>query len=156
MKNTGKRLLAAVLAVVMLLSLSLVAFAAQNDDDEFKVVVSVEGLTIGQGLYFEPKAYTISEINELVASEGYGPYEQSELTAGIATLAFFIDHGIEYTMTGDWDSTAYISSVKDIDKARLISPRSSPKTAARQMTKTTATTTSISASLTTAQCPAGW
>ncbi len=122
MKNTGKRLLAAVLAVVMLASLSFVAFAAQSNDDEFKVVVSMEGLTIGQGLYFEPKAYTLSEINVLVASEGYGPYEQSELTAGIATLAFFIDHGIEYTMTGDWDSTAYISSVKDIDKGEINIP----------------------------------
>lgn len=116
MKTTGKRILAVVLAVVMIVSLSLAAFAANSNDNDFSVVVSVEGLTLGQGLYFEPKAYTLDEINNLVATEGYGPYEQSDLTAGIATLAFFIDHGIEYTMGGDWTSGAYISSIKDVDK----------------------------------------
>lgn len=122
MKNTGRRLLAAVLAVVMLASLSFVAFAAQGDDDEFKVVVSMEGLTLGQGLYYEPQAYTLDEINALLSQEGYGPLDRSEVTAGLATLAFFIDHNIDYTMTGDWADTAYVSSVKDIDKGYLDIP----------------------------------
>lgn len=122
MKNTGRRLLAAVLAVVMLASLSFVAFAAQGDDDEFKVVVSMEGLTLGQGLYFEPQVYTLSEINALLETEGYGPLDRSEVTAGLATLAFFIDHNIDYTMTGDWADTAYVSSIKNVDKGYLDIP----------------------------------
>ena len=122
MKNTGKRLLAAVLAVVMLASLSFVAFAAQGDDDEFKVVVSMEGLTLGQGLYFEPQVYTLSEINALLETEGYGPLDRSEVTAGLATLAFFVDHNIDYTMTGNWTDTAYVSSIKNVDKGYLDIP----------------------------------
>ena len=122
MKNTGKRLLAAVLAVVMLASLSFVAFAAQGDDDEFKVVVSMEGLTLGQGLYFEPQVYTLSEINALLETESYGPLDRSEVTAGLATLAFFIDHNIDYTMTGNWTDTAYVSSIKNVDKGYLDIP----------------------------------
>lgn len=122
MKQTAKRILAAALAVMMLASLSFAAFAAKGNDDEFRVVVSMEGLTLGQGLYYAPQAYTLDEINKLLAREGYGPYEQTDLTAGLATLAFLIDHGIEYEMTGDWGSSAYVSAIKGVDKGYLDIP----------------------------------
>lgn len=99
MKN--KRILSFILTLIMVLAaIPSEAFAVGESD--FTVVVSMEGLTLGQGMYFEPHAYSLDEINALVAGEGYGPYTEDELTAGIATLAFFIDNGIEYTMTGDW------------------------------------------------------
>ena len=82
----------------------------------------MEGLTLGQGLYFEPQVYTLSEINALLETEGYGPLDRSEVTAGLATLAFFIDHNIDYTMTGNWIDTAYVSSIKNVDKGYLDIP----------------------------------
>ncbi len=116
-----KKALALLLAIVMVVSLLPTAvFAVESD--EFKVVVSMEGATLGQGLYVEPKAYTLDEINALIAEEGYGPYTEDELTAGMATLAMLLDNGLDYQMTGSWDSGAYLSSVKDIDKGTVDIP----------------------------------
>ena len=112
-KMTGKAV-ALLLAMVMIVSLlPTTVFAAETD--EFTVVVSMEGLTLGQGLYVEPKAYTLDEINTLIATEGYGPYTEDTLTASMATLAMMIDHGLEYENTGAWDSSMYLSAVKDLD-----------------------------------------
>lgn len=109
-----KRILSLLLAIVMIVSLlPTTAFAAETD--EFTVVVSMEGLTLGQGLYVEPKAYTLDEINTLIATEGYGPYTEDTLTASMATLAMMIDHGLAYENTGSWDSGMYLSAVKDLD-----------------------------------------
>lgn len=118
-KNT--RILALILTVVLLLA-SIPVFASAADSDTFSVVVSMEGLTLGQGLYFEPKAYSLDEINDLLQQEGYGPYAQSDLTAGMATLAFLIDHNTEYTMTGDWENSAYISGIRGIDTGTVNIP----------------------------------
>lgn len=112
-KTTGKAI-ALLLAIVMIVSLlPTTVFAAKTD--EFTVVVSMEGLTLGQGLYVEPKAYTLDEINTLIATEGYGPYTEDTLTAGMATLAMMIDKGLEYENTGSWNNGMYLSSVKDLD-----------------------------------------
>ena len=93
---------------------------AGSEEDPFTVVVSMEGLTLGQGLYFEPKAYSLDGINTLLKSET--PYTKDTLTAGIATWAFLVDHGIEYTMTGSWENAAYLSAVKGIDTGILNIP----------------------------------
>lgn len=119
-KVTGK-VIALLLAMVMIVSLiPTTVFAAETD--AFTVVVSMEGLTLGQGLYVEPKAYTLDEINTLIATEGYGPYTEDTLTASMATLAMMIDHGLEYENTGSWDSGMYLSAVKGLDTGALDIP----------------------------------
>lgn len=112
-KMTGKAI-ALLLAILMIVSLLPTAVFAV-EADEFTVVVSMEGLTLGQGLYVEPKAYTLDEINTLIATEGYGPYTKDTLTAGMATLAMMIDNSLEYENTGSWDSGMYLSAVKGLD-----------------------------------------
>ncbi|MDD6212572.1 MAG: hypothetical protein PUB22_05450 [Clostridiales bacterium] len=113
-----KRILSFVLSLVLIIGLipgiPVTSLAAESDDP-FQVVVSIEGLTLGQGIYYEPEAYTLDEINELIATQGYEPYTEENLTAGIATLAFMIDHNLEYEMTGTWKDNAYLSSIKDLD-----------------------------------------
>ena len=93
-------------------------FAVSAADKELTVTVSFEGLTLGQGLYFEPETYTLSEINEIVN----GNYTEDTLTAAIATYAFMVDNDIEYTMTGEWTSGAYLQSIKGIDKGYTAIP----------------------------------
>ena len=119
-----KRILTWLLALVMVFSmLPTTALATDEPEDgEFRVVISMEGLTLGQGFYVEPRVYTLDEINTLVAKENYGPYTEDDLTAGIATLAMLIDNELEYTMTGTWDSTAYISGVMGLDTGTLNIP----------------------------------
>ena len=119
-----KRILTWLLALVMVFSmLPTTALATDEPEDgEFRVVISMEGLTLGQGFYVEPRVYTLDEINTLVAKENYGPYTEDDLTAGIATLAMLIDNELGYTMTGNWDSSAYISGVMGLDTGTLNIP----------------------------------
>ena len=119
-----KRILTWLLALVMVFSmLPTTALATDEpENNEFRVVISMEGLTLGQGFYVEPRIYTLDKINELVAKDGFGPYTEDDLTAGMATLAMFNDLNLEYTMTGNWDSSAYISGVKGLDKGTLNIP----------------------------------
>ena len=119
MKN---RIISIVLSLLLVIGLVPITTVSVFAAEETTVVVSMEGLTLGQGMYFKPKAYTIDEINNLVASEGYGPYTKDELTAGIATLAFLIDNNVEYSSTGSWDSDAYLSGVKGIDTGVIAIP----------------------------------
>lgn len=130
MKNILKRMVSAVLSVSMIAGTMAVNFPLNvSASDEMTVTVSMEGLTLGQGMYFEPETYTLSEINDIVATEGYGPFDESNINAGMATLAFFIDNGIEYESTGSWGdgsstvgSSIYISQIKNIDKGYLDIP----------------------------------
>lgn len=109
-----KRFVSFLLTIVMLLAvLPLGSSFATND--EFSVTISFEGLTLGQGMYIEPVRYTLSEINDLIATEGYGPYDEDELTAAMVTLAVLIDNDTAYKTTGDWESSIYLSDVYGFD-----------------------------------------
>ena len=119
--NVNRRLFSLLLALVMVVGL-LPASAIAAETDEFTVVLSIEGLTLGQGIYVEPTAYTLDEINALIAQEGYGPYTEENLTAAMATLAMFIDKGLEYTNTGTWDNSFYLSGIKDVDTGEVDIP----------------------------------
>lgn len=122
MKSEIYRFTAVILTFIMILVSLPSAVIAKENADEFRVVVSVEGATLGQGLYVEPKSYTLDQINELIASEGYGPYERSDLTAAMATLAMLIDNNIEYGVTGSWESDVYIAELYGIDTKELAIP----------------------------------
>ena len=56
-----KRIVALLLTLVMVVSLIPTTVWADDteNNDEFRVVISLEGLTLGQGLYVKPKAYTL-------------------------------------------------------------------------------------------------
>ncbi len=125
--NLSVRLLAMLLVLVLTLGLlPATAMAAAPTPvpqvEEMTVVVSMEGLTLGQGMYVEPTAYTLTEINELVGTQGYGPYTKDTLTAVMATLAMVIDHGLETNMTGNWEDSFYLSEVKDLDTGTVNIP----------------------------------
>ena len=120
MKHFGiRKALSGLLAGVIMLS--SIPFSAAAEE-EFSITISVEGNTLGQGMYIEPVTYTLDEINSLIATEGYAPCTEETLTAGLVTLAMFVDKNLEYEMTGTWDSTAYVSSIKGLDKGYLNIP----------------------------------
>ncbi len=121
MKNKVLALLLAFVMIIGMLPASALATETASDD-EFKVVISMEGLTLGQGFYVEPTAYTLDEINELLVSEGYDWYEEDQMTVAAVTLAMLIDNGLEWQMTGSWEDSGYLSAVKGIDKGVLDIP----------------------------------
>jgi len=131
MKNIRRKMLSTILAVSLSLGSTILNMpVSASAGNEMTVTVSMEGLTLGQGMYFEPETYTLSEINNLVNKEGYGPFDESNLNAGIATLAFFIDNNIEYINTGSWgegslaeNGSTYISQIKGIDRGNLNIPQ---------------------------------
>ena len=72
MKTRLNRILSLLLCLLLLGTAAVPAAVAA--DDPFRVVISMEGLTLGQGFYVEPTSYNIDQINALLAPQGYGPY----------------------------------------------------------------------------------
>ncbi len=112
-----------ILLVCLLLctAMPLSVFAA---DDPMKVVLSLEGFTLGEGYFVEPTEYTVSQINDLVKKDGYGPFTEDTLTAGMATLAMFNDKGLTVTLSygGTWESGGFIDKVANIDSGNVNFP----------------------------------
>ncbi|MCR4771353.1 MAG: hypothetical protein K5855_03475, partial [Oscillospiraceae bacterium] len=108
MKKTTKRVLSVLLTAVLLLGMLPAVSLASG---ELTVVLSMEGLTLGQGLYVEPKAYTLGRINELLAGAGYGEYSETTLTAAAATVAMLLDNVSDFEYGGDDPEKFYLRSV---------------------------------------------
>ena len=85
-----KRILSLLLILVMIVGLLPTVALAKNDD--FTVTISMEGLTLGQGYYLEPRTYTLDRINELVKGESWAkPFTADNLTADVVTIAMLKD-----------------------------------------------------------------
>ena len=105
-----RRILSLLLALVIVVGL-LPTAALADDRDEFAITISMEGATLGQGFYVEPRRYTLDQINKLVGIENLGPYTSETVTAAVATYAMLLDQKIEYTMTGTWEKDTYLSGI---------------------------------------------
>ena len=116
-----KRTLSILLVCLMLCT--AVPFCGFAADDAMKVVISLEGFTLGQGYYVEPTAYTLDQINELVKKDNFGPFTEDTLTAGMAILAMLNDKQIAYTISyGSWTGGLYISDLHNIEKGTVNFP----------------------------------
>ena len=116
-----KRTLSILLALLMLCT--MIPFSVFAADDPFRVVISLEGFTLGQGYYVEPTSYSLDRINELIKKDGYGPYTEDTLTASMATLAMFNDKGLTATIGyGTWENSGYIETIAGIDNGNINIP----------------------------------
>ena len=115
-----KKMAAFLLAVIVLAStIELPSFAASNQK---RVIISAEGLSIGQGFYVEPRVYTYKQINDILSANGYDTYSDDEMTAAAATVAMLLDTGAEFDFTGDM-SSFYLSKVAGWDKGYCNPPQ---------------------------------
>lgn len=107
MKKT--RILSMILVLAMVLALMPVtAFAAA--DDEYKVTVSIEGQTLGQGFYAEPTVLTLDEINETLGGSYTG---NGDLTAAMVTEVLLKKLGMDWEHGGSTgDGGFYLSALK--------------------------------------------
>ncbi len=110
--KTGARLFCVLLCISVILS--AVPFAARGEEN-FTAVISLEGLTLGQGFYVEPTAYTLDEINDLLSAVGDGPYTAETVTVAALTHAMLTDYGLKAKITGSWQKSGYLSAVQGID-----------------------------------------
>lgn len=116
-----KRTLSILLAILMLCT--MIPFSVFAADDPFRVVISLEGFTLGQGYYVEPTAYSLDQINALIKKDGYGPYTEDTLTAGMSVLAMLNDKGLSYSVTyGSWTDSGYLATIDNIDNGNVNFP----------------------------------
>lgn len=88
---------------------------------EEKVVVSVEGLTLGQGFYVEPAVYTFEEITASAAKRGETK-TAAEITAQDAVLLAIENGGYTPNMAESMYGGFYLSGIKDADKGYVNLP----------------------------------
>lgn len=125
MKNISKKLLSAVLSVSMIVGTTAINFpVVASASDEMTITVSLEGLTLGQGMYVEPETYTLSEINNILAEYNYSSdYTEDNITASVAFGAAMLDNGIVLNPEDFESSSYYLRKIKDVDKGYVNIPQ---------------------------------
>ena len=111
--------------LVCLLLCTAVPFCGFAADDAMKVVISLEGFTLGQGYYVEPTAYTVDQINKLVEKDNLGTFTEDTLTAGAVTIAMLNDKNLSREIKNSpWDGKDYfyLGQVNDIDTGKVAFP----------------------------------
>lgn len=117
-----KKILAAALAVILLVQIMPLAFAkTAKTKSEPKYYISLEGLTLGQGMYIEPTYYTLSEVQETMSEKYSIDVTADNITAAMLTATMFFRNGIEFDAGSDL-SSFYLQNVKGIDKGYLDIP----------------------------------
>lgn len=117
-----KVFLCLVLAFVMVFQLGGTAFAAGKvgNTDNGYVVISFEGLTLGQGFYVEPQLYTYDEVSKLLK----GKCDKKDLTAANVTNALLTDKNLSVNKKkGNHDMANYLSCIYGIDKGKVTVPQ---------------------------------
>lgn len=116
-----KRVAAFLLAIIVLAgTIEMPSFAASTNQK--RVIISFEGLTIGQGFYIEPKVYTYKQINDILEANGYETYSDEDITVAAATVAALLEEGVDFGFTGDM-SSFYLAKVQGWDKGYLNVPQ---------------------------------
>lgn len=116
------------LGIFLAAALVLSAFTAENAQaeektftGEEKVVVSVEGLTLGQGFYVEPTVYTFDEL--IAAAKAKGETKTAaEITAQDAILLAIEDGGYTPNMQESFYGGEYLAGIKGADKGYVNLP----------------------------------
>ncbi len=117
--KTGVRLFCLLLCLAVALGAMPVDAGGGED---FSAVISLEGLTLGQGFYVGPASYTLGEINALLAREGAGPYTAETVTVAALTRAMLLDRRLEARITGSWEQDVYLSAVQGVDTGNVAVP----------------------------------
>lgn len=121
-KNIMSLALAAVLLAGSLLAgVEKVSAQEKAFTGEEKVVVSVEGLTLGQGFYVEPTVYTFEELTAAAAKRGETK-TAAEITAQDAVLLAIEDGGYTPNMAASFYGGFYLAGIKDADKGSVNLP----------------------------------
>lgn len=121
----GKRFLSMLLTFVMLLgciSGYVPASEAEAAELPVKVVVSVEGQTLGQGYYVEPRIVTFDEFVGYWAEKGQS-ISYADITAGGILSYVLQQNGTPMDYEESPSGPGYLSTVKGVDKGYTALPQ---------------------------------
>ena len=125
MKKVTKIIVSFLIAVVMFSALGIdKAAAAEVNYEEQYVVMSLEGLTLGQGYYMLPEKMSYADIAKAWKDAGV-EIDLEHLTVSQATYAFFKKAGLETDpVLGNGYNTTdfYLSNIKEIDTGNVEVP----------------------------------